>query len=74
MIQELREVLATSGATFEADIAVSFGNDAAAVAAAKSKVALCDRTHWGVQMISKVSNLVRVAIPCLLRQQLVQSI
>jgi tRNA-modifying protein YgfZ len=47
MIQELREVLATSGATFEADIAVSFGNDAAAVAAAKSKVALCDRTHWG---------------------------
>lgn len=56
MIQELREVQQSTGATFEsvADVTVpaSFGNDAAALQAARQGVALCDRSHWGLLKLS----------------------
>lgn len=52
MSQQLRELQASSGATFAeaasgVQMPVSFGNDATAIAAARSQVALCDRCHWG---------------------------
>ena len=47
MIQELGDIQAAAGATLVDGVAVSFGNDAAAMAAAREGVALCDRTHWG---------------------------
>lgn len=51
MIEELQSVQATAGAKFEAvgDLSVpaSFGNDAAAIQAAREGVAVCDRSHWG---------------------------
>lgn len=50
MISQLQAVQAAQ-ATFEtkADlkVPVSFGNDAAAFAAARDSVAICDRSHWG---------------------------
>ncbi|HEY9665851.1 MAG TPA: folate-binding protein [Coleofasciculaceae cyanobacterium] len=56
MIQELRDVQKSAGATFEsvADVTVpaSFGNDAAACQAARQTVALCDRSHWGLLKLS----------------------
>ena len=56
MSQELQTVQATSGATFESVAGVSvpssFGNDAAAIQAAREGVALCDRSHWGHLIIS----------------------
>lgn len=56
MIQELRDVQQSAGATFEsvADVTVpaSFGNDAAACQAARQAVALCDRSHWGLLKLS----------------------
>lgn len=56
MIQELHDVQQSAGATFEsvADVTVpvSFGNDAAAIQAARQGVALCDRSHWGLLKIS----------------------
>lgn len=56
MIQELRDVQQSAGATFEsvADVTVpaSFGNDAAARQAARQGVALCDRSHWGLLKLS----------------------
>ena len=51
MIQQLQDVQATAGAKFEAiadtTVPVSFGNDSAAIVAAREGVALCDRSHWG---------------------------
>jgi len=35
------------GSTKESTVPISFGNDAAAVQAARSGVAVCDRSHWG---------------------------
>jgi hypothetical protein len=50
MVQALRDLQAQAGAILSADessIPVSFGNDATALAAAKTGVALYDRSHWG---------------------------
>lgn len=49
MIEQLQEIQATAGAIFaENATPVSFGNDAAAMQAAREKVAICDRSHWGI--------------------------
>ncbi|TAG88961.1 MAG: folate-binding protein [Oscillatoriales cyanobacterium] len=52
MIQELHDIQTSSDAIFAElttgeTVAVSFGNDPAAITATKQSVALCDRTHWG---------------------------
>ncbi|MBW4583097.1 MAG: folate-binding protein [Tildeniella nuda ZEHNDER 1965/U140] len=48
MAESLRDVQVQLGAVFEdATVPVSFGNEAVAVQAARSGVAICDRTHWG---------------------------
>lgn len=52
MIEELQAVQLANGAIFEDAIAVSFGNDAAAILAAREGVALCDRSHWGRILVS----------------------
>ena len=57
MIQELHDIQAAAGATFAElttaeTVVVTFGNDAAAIAATKQGVALYDRTHWGRIQIS----------------------
>ena len=48
MIQQLQDIQAAAGATFDASIPVSFGNDIEAIEAVQSGVALCDRSHWGL--------------------------
>ncbi len=62
LIQELHDIQATAGATFyelatTETVPISFGNDAAAIAATKQGVALCDRTHWGRIQISDSDRL-----------------
>lgn len=56
MIQELHDIQQNAGATFEpvADVMVpvSFGNDDAAIQAARQGVALVDLSHWGRLKIS----------------------
>jgi folate-binding protein YgfZ len=56
MIQELLDIQTSAGAIFSSavseGVAVSFGNDAEAILAAKQGVAICDRTHWGRLEIS----------------------
>lgn len=56
MIQQLHDVQQSAGATFEpiADVTVpiSFGNDDAAMQAARQGVALVDLSHWGRLKIS----------------------
>lgn len=52
MIQELYDIQAVAGAMFGESIAVSFGNDRAALLAVRSGVALCDRSHWGRILVS----------------------
>jgi folate-binding protein YgfZ len=56
MIRELHDVQQNAGATFEsvadATVPVSFGNDAAAIQAARQGVALVDLSHWGLLKIS----------------------
>ncbi|UBF26812.1 folate-binding protein [Kovacikia minuta CCNUW1] len=49
MAENLRDAQVQDQATFEPDlnVPVSFGNDDAALRAAKGGVALCDRSHWG---------------------------
>jgi len=51
MIEQLQELQAVAGAIFAEDggtkIPVSFGNDSAAMQAARVGVAVCDRSHWG---------------------------
>lgn len=62
MIQELHDIQAAAGATFvelttTETVAVTFGNDAAAIAATKHGAALYDRTHWGRIQISDSDRL-----------------
>lgn len=47
MIQELGDIQTAAGATLVEGVAVSFGNDPEALEAARSQVALSDRTAWG---------------------------
>ncbi|NER35289.1 MAG: folate-binding protein YgfZ [Oscillatoria sp. SIO1A7] len=51
MNQELRELQRSAGATFASSASgiemPIFGNDAAALRAAREGVAICDRSHWG---------------------------
>lgn len=49
MTESLRAIQIQLGAEFEEDATVptSFGNDAAALQAARSGVTICDRSHWG---------------------------
>jgi tRNA-modifying protein YgfZ len=47
MIQALQDVLAAAGAIFEDGVVVSFGNDEAAIASAKTGVVVCEVSHWG---------------------------
>ena len=48
MIQQLQDIQAAFGATFDSNIPLSFGNDVEALEAAQSGVAICDRSHWGL--------------------------
>lgn len=57
MIQELQARQVASGAIFEGSIAVSFGNDGAAISAAKEGVALYDRSHWGKILVTDSDRL-----------------
>jgi tRNA-modifying protein YgfZ len=62
MIQELHDIQASAGAIFAESttgetVAVSFGNDPAAIVATKQEVALYDRTHWGRIQISDSDRL-----------------
>lgn len=56
MNSQLQEVQVAAGAIFapsnETTIPVSFGNDADAMEAAHSGVAICDRSHWGKILVS----------------------
>lgn len=56
MNQPLQDIQAAAGATFEpiADkqVPVSFGNDTIARQAAETRVAICDRSHWGRIQVS----------------------
>ena len=53
-MEELRKVQLESGAEFSTDteIPLSFGNDTSGLLAAKTKVAIVDRSHWGLLKIS----------------------
>ncbi len=48
MIQQLQDIQAAAGATFDSHIPVSFRNDIEALEAAQNGVAICDRSHWGL--------------------------
>lgn len=48
MIQQLQDIQAAAGATFDSYIPISFGNDIEALEAAQNGVAICDRSHWGL--------------------------
>jgi tRNA-modifying protein YgfZ len=56
MIQELRNIQQSTGATVESvgdvTVPVSFGNDVAAIQAARQAVALVDLSHWGLLKLS----------------------
>lgn len=56
MIQELHDVQLNAGANFESvggvRVPVSFGNDGAAIQAARQGVALVDLSHWGRLVVS----------------------
>ncbi|MBW4691385.1 MAG: folate-binding protein [Lyngbya sp. HA4199-MV5] len=49
MTESLRDLQTQAGTVFEATetVPLSFGNDDAALQAARSGVAICDRSHWG---------------------------
>lgn len=62
MIPELHDIQTSTDAIFTElttgeTVAVSFGNDATAIAATKQGVALYDRTHWGRLQISDSDRL-----------------
>lgn len=62
MVSELYNIQTSAGAIFAEStigetVAVSFGNEAAAIAATKQGVALYDRTHWGCIQISDSDRL-----------------
>jgi folate-binding protein YgfZ len=53
MIQSLQAIQQQQGARFEDRVVpLSFGNETAAIAAARTGVALCDRSHWGRLQLS----------------------
>jgi tRNA-modifying protein YgfZ len=56
MIQALRDIQQSAGATVESvgdvTVPVTFGNDAAAIQAARQGVALVDLSHWGLLKLS----------------------
>lgn len=56
MNQELRNLQAAAGAVFVevagTSVPSSFGNEAAALQAAQTGVAVCDRSHWGRILVS----------------------
>jgi folate-binding protein YgfZ len=53
MIQDLQDIQQSAGATFEnTSVPSSFGNDAAAMQAARQGVVVCDRSHWGLLKVS----------------------
>lgn len=57
-MQALRTLQQTAGASLtETGIPVTFGNDAVAVTAARTGVALVDRSHWGVIELSGADRL-----------------
>ena len=53
-MEELRKIQLESSAEFATDtkLPLSFGNDLSGLSAAKTKVALVDRSHWGLVKIS----------------------
>ncbi|RZM78028.1 folate-binding protein [Leptolyngbya iicbica LK] len=55
----LQDLQTNQGAVFaeELSVPVTFGNDAAALAAAQSGVAVCDRSHWGRIRVSDSDRL-----------------
>lgn len=55
----MQDVQAADGATFEttSKVPVDFGNEKAAIAAARESVALCDRSHWGRIQVSDSDRL-----------------
>lgn len=61
MMQQLQDVQTTAGATFDLIEGVltltSFGNDAAALQAARNGIAICDRSHWGCLKIADADRL-----------------
>ncbi len=60
MIDQLQDFQVADGATFEtvgSRVPISFGNDSAAIAAAKDSVAICDRSHWGRIQVSDSDRL-----------------
>ncbi len=57
MNQQLREIQATSGAIFADSVPQTFGNDAEAIAATQTGVAICDRTHWGRIQVTDADRL-----------------
>jgi tRNA-modifying protein YgfZ len=63
MIDELRAVQAEAGAIFGSpeaatlEVAMSYGDDSAALDAARSGVAVCDRSHWGRILVSDADRL-----------------
>jgi len=61
MIQDLQTVQAETGATFESisdlSVAISYGNNTAALQAAQSSCALVDRSHWGQIQVSDADRI-----------------
>lgn len=49
---QLHDIQAALGATFDSNIPVSFGNDAAALEAAQNGVAIGDRSSWGIIQVT----------------------
>lgn len=49
---QLHDIQAAAGATFDSNIPISFGNDAAALEAAQNGVAICDRSSWGIIQVT----------------------
>ncbi|MBD2020429.1 folate-binding protein YgfZ [Leptolyngbya sp. FACHB-36] len=57
MTEALREAQKQSGAVVESGVLSSFGNDAAAVQAARQSVAVYDRSHWGCLQVTGADRL-----------------
>jgi glycine cleavage system aminomethyltransferase T len=51
-LQAVQAAQATFETKADLKVPVSFGNDAAALAAARDSVAICDRSHWGRIQVS----------------------
>jgi len=57
MIQQLHDIQAALGATFDSYIPVSFGNDLEALEAAQNGVVICNRSHWGLIKVTEGDRL-----------------